>query len=323
MPGLLGLPRELRDEIYRLVLGTHMVHLTSDSWTVTRDKLGADPSSGENETVYSDSLCCERCVETNTEQEAYEISQDLDQNDPYGIMPGVSKGRCRYCRRHGQCTRSWFTVPWRVSTKHGPVVSLHPPIYTCMALLRVSSTVYQDASAILYANTTFSFKLAHTLATFAQTLTPLQRPEVKSVHLDINLDYENASWSWKSDDLQGTLASLSGLRNLNLTIRQSCQGDLRAVLESLQEDSLPLWKNDLVHFRRCSLRSVSVVVEDTDSSSIQEWNGRGLWQRRFDYLEQEGNWKMAERARYARILRDKLLAISSVSSKDTCDQACV
>ena len=321
MPRLLGLPRELQDEIYRLVLGTRTIHLTSESWTIFRDQSGLN--SGEDETVYFDNIYCERCVETNTDQEVYEVSQDLDQRDPYGIMPGVSRMRCRYCRRHRECTKGWSIFPWRRSTEHGPVVTYKRRNRTCMALLRVSSIVYHDASAILYANTTFSFTLAHTLTTFPRNIVLLQLPNVKRIHLDINLDAEDDIWTWKSDDLRGTLASLPGLRDLHLTIKQSCRGDFRIFLKMLEEDSLPLWKNDLVHFRRSSLRNVSVVVEDIDSITSQEWNGGiGLWQWRFDYLVHEGHWTMAERAKYAKVLRDKLLAVSPVPAKNTFGHAC-
>lgn len=288
-----------------------MVHLISEELSCTTIQEASNYNLDVDETVYSDDLYCERCVETNTEQEAYEISQDLDLNDPYGTMPGVSKGRCRYCRRHDLCTRRWNIIPWNGRPGRGSVDTLHPKSYRCMALLRVARTVYHEASAILYSNTIFSFKLAHTLTAFPRNLNPLQRPAVTTIHVDINLDPDHNTWSWQSDDLRGTLASLPSLRDLRLTIRQSCQGDFRTFLETLQDGSLPLWKKDLIHFRLCSIRNVTVIIEDIDSTTLQDWNGAGPWQlrSRLDYLEREGHWTMAERAQYARILRDKLLAI--------------
>lgn len=316
MSHLLQCPRELRDEIYKLVLGTCMVHLISEelSWTTTVESVATNKSLDVDETVYSDDLYCERCTETITEQEAYQISQILDPHDPYGTMPGVSKDRCRYCRRHNQCTRGWKSIPWNGNPKHGSVETIHPKSYGRTALLRVARTVHHEASAILCANTIFSFKLAHTLTVFTRNLAPLQRHAVKSIHLEINLDPdfpEHDIWSWHGDDLRGTLASLPGLRDLRLTIKQSCQGYFRAFLEKLQDESLNLWKNDLTQFRRSSLRNVAVIVEDIDSTVLQEWNGTGpeQLQQRLDYLVQEGHWTMAERAEYARVLRDKLLGI--------------
>lgn len=291
-----------------------MIHLISEELLSPSMNLQEATSSslGESETVYSDDLYFERCVETTTEQEAYETSQDLDPNDSYGLMPGLSKSRCRYCRRHTQCTKRWYILPWSGSRKHGPVDIVGPQRNGHAALLRVSKTTYHEAGAILYANTIFSFKLAHTLTSFQRNLTRLQRPAVRVIHLDIHLDAEHEIWSWKSDDLRDTLAALPGLRELHLNIKQRCQGDFKAFLQTLQEGSLSLWDNDLSHFQRSSLRNVTVIVEDIDPSNLHDWNmaDKQLELRlRLDYMEMEGHWKMAERVEYARVLRDKLLAI--------------
>lgn len=51
------------------------------SWTMSSNL-------GGNETAYSEDLYAERCVETETEQGAYDISQDLDLEDPCGMILG-------------------------------------------------------------------------------------------------------------------------------------------------------------------------------------------------------------------------------------------
>lgn len=109
------------------------------------------------------------------------------------------------------------------------------------------------------------------------------------MHLDIILDAKSDTWSCKSDDLRNTLALLPGLRDLYLAIEQSCRGDFRTFLETLQEESLPLCRKYLIHFRRSSLRNVAVVVLDIDSSGSQNWNRNGLRQLRSAYLEREGH----------------------------------
>ena len=301
-----------------------MIHLISEEILSppTNVQEASNSNLGDSETVYSDDLYHEGCVEINTEQEAYGISQDLDPNDPYGMMPGLSRGRCRYCRRHTQCTRGWYILPWSRSRNRGPVNTVDPKKHKRTALLRVSKTVYHEANAILCANTVFSFKLAHTLTIFPRHLTPLQRPAVRVLHLDIYLDAEHDTWSWKSDDLRDTIAALPGLRDLHLNIKQRCQGDFGAFLQTLQEGSLPLWSSDLSHFSRSSLRNVTVIIEDIDPSSLHDWNmsDKLLELRlRLDYMEREGHWTMAERVEYARVLREKLLAISTGDSKCTCE----
>ena len=288
-----------------------MVHMISETLSCAPIQEASNYNPNMDETVYSDGLYCKKCIETNTEQEAYDISQDPDPYDYYGTLPGVSKDRCRYCRRHTLCTRGWDSIPWNGSPGRRSEKTLHLNSYRSMALLRVARTVYREASAILCANTIFSFKLAHTLTAFSRNLNPLQRSAVKTIHLDINVDPDHDTWSWPSDNIRGTLASLPSLRNLRLTIRQSCKGDLRASLETLQDGSLPLWEKDLIHFRLSSIRNVTVIVEDIDSAVLQDWNRAGPWRlrSRLDYLEREGHWTMGERAECALVLRDKLLAI--------------
>ena len=310
MSHLLQLPQELRDAIYRLVLGTRVIHFISRdikaNWTTSKEGSSSDLQSSE--IVYVDDLYCHPCLEIKTEQEAYKISQDTDLNDPYGIATGVSKDRCRYCRRHSQCSLGVQKVPWPGNPYHALLKPISGQSRGRVALLGVSKTVHREASAILFASTIFSFKLAHTLTAFSRNLAPPKQSAVKILHLDINLDADNNVWSWKSDDLRSTLAPLHGLRDLHLTVRQICEGDFPAFLEGLKEGSLPLWNNDLVHFQCSSLRNVTVVVEGIDSSSLQDWNGRGGWYDRFYSLDREGHWTMFQRAEYARVLRDKLLA---------------
>lgn len=314
MPHLLELPRELRDEIYELVLGTRMVHLISEmlpsSYTIDQEASGSN--LGRNEAVYSDDLYCEKCVEINTEEEVYAISQDPDPSDPHSMMMGVFNGGYRYCRRHGQCMSGRCSVPWNGVTKQGPLGTIYRKSSSNLALLRVARIVYHEASAILCAKTIFSLRLAHTLTMLPRNLAPLPQSALRSVHLDINLDADHDTWSWNNEDLRRTLASLPGLRDLRLTIKQSCRGDFRAFLESLREGSLPLWKNDLIHFRRSSLRNVAVVIEDIASCALQVLNKIWRWAPHLHsyHLERENHWTMAERVEYARTLRAKLLAPS-------------
>ena len=81
---LLGLPREVLDEFWKLMLGMCMVHLIPVENSVLLDH---ELHLGGNETAYSEDLYAERCDGTETEQRAYDISQDLDLEDPCGMIP--------------------------------------------------------------------------------------------------------------------------------------------------------------------------------------------------------------------------------------------
>ena len=83
---------------------------------------------------------------------------------------------------------------------------------------------------------------------------------------------------------------------------------------------LSFWESNLVNIHDSSIREVTVVVEETDSSKSQRWTGTGIYQLRFVDLQREGLQRIADRAGYARVLRDKLLAIWPVSHASMCRQ---
>ena len=152
MSSLLQLPRELRDETYKLILGSRMVHFVSEEisapWEATIKGARSTTHLGNNEPVYIDNLCSERYVKTRTEQEAYDISQNLDLNGLLCTMLGLAVARCRDCRRHTRCARGWQISPLGRIVLRGLFKTVSVKRNNCMPLLQVSRTVYQDASAI-------------------------------------------------------------------------------------------------------------------------------------------------------------------------------
>ena len=147
---------------------------------------------------------------------------------------------------------------------------------------------------------------------------------MKHIYLNINLDVyaeretlnwekgdvsgaQHEAWSWKSDDLSGTLASLPGLRNPHLTIEQSLQGDLPSWLEILEEGFYPCGKRTL---------STSTTPQSMKSRSLSKRltylscnDGLVPGYTSFVDLQREGLQRIADRAGYARAFSDKLLAI--------------
>jgi len=242
----LRLPKELREQIYKHVLGKSvMVHVISDSkWYHRPGESGSDLEEDATEEVYTNDLYFDRCFETTTEERAYMRSQRHDPNDIYGSATRACRFQCGSCERHDHCTE----------IRSGKVFET--------AFLRVCRQIYREATAVLWESYIFSFHFQHTLVTFVDQLTQPQKHSLRSLHVSIRLGNKDDSWTWDAYDLMSSLGSLPHLRNLHLSLRMVCRGDFQIQLEGLREGSLALWKNELVYFRRPPLRYVTVVVED-------------------------------------------------------------
>ncbi len=328
---LFRLPRELRDQVYDLFLGQRLVHVHSESFLRFQDQ----GSHGEifrrrqycdNEfeegfayhgEVYTNAMAFGTCYEPMTEQQAYDVSQQVTFDDPFGLRPRC-KGpvkNCRYCRRHSICWAGGFDM---VVNRRG------------ISLLQVSSDVHREAEAILYRNTTFSFNLAHTMKTFVQSLNPTQTHQIKTIHLHMSRGAESSSsWCWDSDDIPNIMKMLTNLTTLHVNILPAYLGPFEFIhqtvdtgtlisyhecVDMLQRGTLSWWKNDLALFRHPKLRCVTVTLEDDSRVT--------LYSRQYDFQDREremlksGHWTMAERAQVARLLGEKLLTSWNAISAD-------
>jgi len=324
------LPRELRDQVYDLVLGQRLVHVQSESFMRFRERGSPreiyqmrqyyDNELEEGfayiEMVYTNALTLGECYEPMTEQQAYDVSQQVTFDDPFGLRPKC-KGpvkNCRYCKRHSKCWARGFDM----------VVNRRE-----ISLLRVSGDVHREAEAILYRNTTFSFNLAHTMKTFVQSLDPTQMHQIKTVHLHMSRDAESSSWSWDSDDIPNTMKMLTNLTALHISILPTYLGPSEYVnqavdtgtltnyfecVDMLQRGALSWWKADLALFRHPKLRCVTVIVED-DSRCPLYSTGYDI-QVRERAMRRIGYWTIAERAKLARLLEEKLLTSWNAISAD-------
>lgn len=249
--------------------------------------------------AYTDAVNFERCLESDMEHPAYQVSSNPSPNQPHGLKTNGSEKQYRCSRRHGRCAS-------REMRRNGQCGSVRPDANE-LALLRVSRKVSDEAVAILWATSFFSFELAHTLTSFVKILNPWQKGALRKLDLDITMASESDTWSWSSDDLVRTLASLLGTRDLHLDIRQSYRAEFRKQLEMLQDGSLPLWRYDLVCFRIPSLRHVTVIIEH--GSRLEIPCPPLIMSSTLLNAIHHKCWTMVEKAQYVDTLRRKLFGL--------------
>lgn len=328
----LELPLELRDYIYSLILPPRTIHITSETFRRTLNQEEQDRSlmdvnraveDGPKvfEDVYTENFSFDVCQEYFSEHEAYSLAQQTSRDDPFGLRPTCwVNGRrpdkegvpthCRYCTRHALCTHYW--------QRH----IAHNTKRNEFALFRACRQTRREAKIVLWTTTLFSFTHAYALSCFIKSLTPLRRQYVKAIRLGITKGYKAEGWTSGVDDLVSTLGMLRWLRTLHVDIRQYALGaynldkddpSLEYKLPSysdyvrmLDDGSFPWWREDLVLFRGPRLRDVTVVVEEDATAPLYSasWGPEDEQAR----MRQQGDWTMAEKAEFARLLGDKLLA---------------
>lgn len=324
------LPRELRDQVYDLVLDQRIIHVYSESFLRFRDQgshgeIFRRRQNCDNEyeegfayhgEVYTNAIAFSKCYEPLTEQQAYDVSQQVTFDDPFGLRPKC-KGpvkNCRYCRRHSICWARGLDM----------VVNRRE-----ISLLRVSGDVHREAEAILYRNTTFSFNLAHTMKTFVQSLNPTQMHQITKVHLHMSRGAKSSSWCWDSDDIPNIVKMLTNLTTLHVSILPAYLGPFEYIhqtvnpgtltsyhecVDMLRRGTLSWWRNDLALLRHPKLRRVTVTLEDDSRLAI--------YSRQYDFQDREremlksAHWTMAERAKVERLLGEKLLTSWNAISAD-------
>ena len=283
---LFQLPREVRDIIYQSTLGAcTMLHVTSESVWLPPCDLSHDFLDEE---VYTNDIYFDKCLETITEQQIYKQSRVEDPKDRYGMVSSACRYGCCYCERHQHCAK----------LKDGPAFET--------ALLRVCRQVHREATIAIWKTLVFSFRLQHTLTTFIDQITPLQKHSLRTLHFSVNMIGGGDAWTWDPYDLMNALASLPHLQKLHLSLRYLCRGDFPKQMEKLRKGSLLLWKEDLIYFQRPSLREVTVTIEDSHRCRpyIKTANSRRL----FPEMLQTEPWTTGKRAEFADALRRKLLS---------------
>ncbi|CAF9942824.1 MAG: hypothetical protein ALECFALPRED_010096 [Alectoria fallacina] len=176
---LLKLPVELRDRIFRFVVGDQFIHV---KWTHRGGCGSADP------TLECDiGLRYAICVATVSENEVYEEFRSGYNNIPPKDSPEYYTSTCE--ERHKEC-RLW--------DKYGntPVIEEKREKKALdLSMLGASRQIYEEANLLLWSTNTFSFEDPTSFEKFMSKLTFLQKRKLTKMHISIDwLSYRYEQW---------------------------------------------------------------------------------------------------------------------------------
>ena len=225
---LLGLPAELRNQIYELVLGGELLHVDQDIY-------------GFNITI---------CQSQSAEMNAYKrfLNPSIDER----------------AKIHGKYSlEDYFTVgdEYHVdpcSSRHNPkgcynfkTPSLH------LSLLRVCKQIYDETRLVPYSANTFGFESSDVFNLYISTLTPSKRSALGRLHFTRTIPATGMS-EFKSPD-----PPLTGLRYLHLSLENWPSSHPECSKASLIEpNNTDTWIRDFLLLDRRLLKKVTVIVSD-------------------------------------------------------------
>ncbi|KAF2420132.1 hypothetical protein EJ08DRAFT_683446 [Tothia fuscella] len=263
------LPKEIRDQIYKLVLSDRIIHnyrnnrsrnnQWDDNWTLT--------------------VC--RCRQTN--QEIYE--EFIAPRAAHYTEPG------KWTDHHIHCKKM------RILTDNfAPDEQLLPAESVTAQFLRTCRRIYYEASYLLLSSNTLSLGDLHMLNEWVGSLMPAQQRQIKSINLHLGADDANNGLPTL---LLPNVQALTGLRYLHVTSEMDWPTGAEfyeARQKFLQGGSSFLISStrNVYDLRRCSLAKVTMTVIDREPSPLRL--NRYQWR-----------WSVAEKHKLAKHFEAQLL----------------
>ena len=230
----LRLPGELRDRIFRYVIGDQLIHLLSCS---TR------------------SFIHTTCIATQSESRAYQefksSHQSVSKENPEEPIP--------FQTRHAHC-KPWAPkergeqLKWR--NPDGAAQVPYPKLDLC--IMRACKQTYVECSFLLWTTNTFSFEDPLTLRRFVDKMNTVQKKQLTTIHIEKPwISHESDGWSKLLNVT--LLKKLSSLKTLHVTFFTSpwvfIKGYIRAPITS--DDTEPTFAMKML-----PLSNVTVVIAD-------------------------------------------------------------
>lgn len=168
---LLKLPSELRDRIFRLVVGDQLIHI---KWI---HHGGCSPAK----------LYYATCVASVSEHEAYKEFSSGYNNIPSIDSPEYYTSTCE--GRHEKCRL------WDKYGKTPMIKEKRQPRLLDLSMLGASRQMYEEANLLLWSTNTFSFEDPVSFDKFMNKLTSLQKKKLTKMHIRIDwLSYDYEQW---------------------------------------------------------------------------------------------------------------------------------
>jgi len=208
---LLQLPLEVRNKIWREVLGDRLIHVkyrrvdpvsfpVNEPWHRTSNRDQDPCRSGWRHIV-----CENDCRENRPDEK---------------VIPGGPKD-IGWLGPHSSCKINYDVSVVKPSSR--PSVALWDHKTMHLIVLRTSRQIYVEANQILWSSNTFSFSDGVTLKRFLETRNVHQKRLIHNLRLFIDWQYEPNVRDWNSSLDMASVRSLSGLRSLRLQIVYSLE----------------------------------------------------------------------------------------------------
>ena len=210
---LLNLPPEIREKIWKEVLGNNLIHLVylygDDVDFETNESLHSSINYSRKAgksygSAWRHLVCEEDCAERRPdEKQTYEATDEV-----YWLRPH------QLCKPH-------YDEP---APDESPIEFWDHETMR-LTILRVSNQTYVEANRVLYASNTFSFADGITCKRFMMTRNIKQKRMIKSLRFEMEWWLETHK-EWNSALTMPLVRSLSGLRNLRLLIIHDLEADI-------------------------------------------------------------------------------------------------
>ena len=277
---LLRLPAELRNIIYKLVFGDHLIHVGHDK---------AEPETSHNSLRLSSRDKILRyyiCKSSLTEDDAYQRSKDASLNEQKPLKISGYTNIAPYWRmgdrfhidpckdRHEDCpVPDWMVFPWgqpsnRTSTYLSKILNLD--------VIRVCRQIHGETKLLPFYLNIFAFQQATAFLGFFSSLRSFQAQAVKEVCLFMTAgqhrDDPTLTSRWNNALFVPTvLERVKGLRilHISITISHTWLGDNGPIRSELADPvQLDSWVIGLQRLRGLPLRDVTVIVSDDPDSKF-------------------------------------------------------
>ncbi|KAL8650956.1 MAG: hypothetical protein Q9210_003519 [Variospora velana] len=211
---LLRLPFEIRNRIWKEVLGNNLVHI---QYSYDDQSVGYET----NEEMHRYENSCWTWISKKTYGSAWRhliCADDGPEDRPDKKKVGyrcfdASQKVTSWVRPHENC-HSFY----RLNGPSRPLDSGWEHATMRLTVLRASRKLYVEANQIVWTTNTFSFTDSITLKRFMMTRNIHQRRLIRSLRLEMEWDCDEVDSAWNGALSKDLIKSLSGLRSLRLQV---------------------------------------------------------------------------------------------------------
>jgi len=209
---LLQLPLEIRNKIWRKVLGNRLIHVKYRR----DDKFRSQNTQSPHRTCKSHQDSCKIAWR----HIVCEYDCPENQRDESMMISPTGRKDILWIGPHSSCKLHYDPCDYKPSIGSSAGFRDHKTMH--LTALRASRQIYVEANQVLWSSNTFSFADGVTLKRFMETRNIHQKRLIHNLRLFIDWQYNHVK-DWNSSLNMTSIRALSGLRNLRLHIVYSLE----------------------------------------------------------------------------------------------------